>query len=518
MGQQNGSRSDLSTHRALEDFLTSREGPIDVRPHVLESWQRSRAAGVDPDSRTLPPLRYGGEELEDYRRHHLLSQGMQALRQLTRELIEGGQQLVVLTDANGVLLWVEGTPGVRDEARAMNFVPGAAWDEGHAGTNAPGVALRLGRDVEVLAGEHFSRVVQPWSCAAAVVRDFETGQVAGVLDITWPHTIDWPYALSVVRSAAGAIEGELLGISMGRRAQAEQRYVERAVTSRGQTALLAPSGKIVLAPDDHALVGTLVEHRRETGTALLADGRVAEAEPLGPNGYLMLSLPTGRRSPSARRGARRAAAPGPASLSALGRDEAILELSGRSVRLRPRFAEMVVLLALHPEGLSSEKLGLLLMGDDVNLITVRAEMSRLRAYLGDGLLLSRPYRLGVQVTTDFFKVRDALHHGRLRAALREYAGPLLPMSAAPGVEEERGNLALQLRAAVLSTRDPGLLRKWVETSWGSDDVEAWETLAGELPSTSSASASAAARAAALHGVVSPTAQPQVAVDGVSTPA
>jgi hypothetical protein len=129
-------------------------------------------------------------------------------------------------------------------------------------------------------------------------------------------------------------------------------------------------------------------------------------------------------------------------------------------------------------------------------------MSRLRTYLSGGILQSRPYRLNLDLTSDFLKVRGALREGRLRAALKDYVGPLLPSSEAEGIEEERRCLAVQLRAAVLSTRDPGFLRKWVATSWGYDDAEAWEILAAELPSTSNASAAAAARASVLHTTLS----------------
>jgi hypothetical protein len=494
MGGSGARGSDRSTHRALQDLLTDRPGPFDVRPHVLDSWRRSQAAGVDPDGVTLPPLRYEDDDLEAYRQQHSLSQGMSTLRQLTRELIDGGEQLVAVTDASGVLLWVEGTLAVRNQASAMNFVPGAAWDEDHAGTNAPAVALRTRRDVEILASEHYSRVVQPWSCVAAVVRNPETTDIEGVLDLTWPKSISWPYALSVVRSVAGALEGDLLTRSMARRRQAEQRYVERAMPARGKTALVGPDRRIALAPGSRALIGSRVDLGTDAGTARLADGRVAEVEPLGFDGYVMLRLPDGQS------GTRRRMAH-PVPLRALGLDEAILDLPGRSVRLRPRFAEIVVLLALHPEGMSSEKLGMLLLGDESNPVTVRAEMSRLRRHLGEHVLKSRPYRLEIDLAADFFAVRSALRDGRLRAALKEYRGPLLPASEAPGIREERANLHLQLRAAVLSTRDPGLLRKWVESAWGSEDGEAWEVLAAELPSTSNASASAAAQAAALQGVV-----------------
>jgi len=51
---------------------------------------------------------------------------------------------------------------------------------------------------------------QAWSCTAVVARDPVTGDVEGVLDITWARTIESPDALSVVRSVARAAEKELL--------------------------------------------------------------------------------------------------------------------------------------------------------------------------------------------------------------------------------------------------------------------------------------------------------------------
>ena len=56
-------------------------------------------------------------------------------------------------------------------AEAISFVEGAQWDEEHAGTNAPGTALRLDAPVTIKSAEHFVRPVQRWSCAAAPIHD-----------------------------------------------------------------------------------------------------------------------------------------------------------------------------------------------------------------------------------------------------------------------------------------------------------------------------------------------------------
>ena len=66
----------------------------------------------------------------------------------------------------------------------MNFVPGADWSERGAGTNAPGTALALDRELQIRGSEHFSRVVQPWSCTAVPVHDPATGALLGAIDLT----------------------------------------------------------------------------------------------------------------------------------------------------------------------------------------------------------------------------------------------------------------------------------------------------------------------------------------------
>ncbi|MFE3326972.1 GAF domain-containing protein [Streptomyces sp. NPDC059176] len=172
----------------------------------------------------------------------------------------------------------------------------------------------------------------------------------------------------------------------------------------------------------------------------------------------------------------------PARLTALGRDEALLVADGRKVRLSRRHSEILVVLALHPEGLGGERLLLELYEDEhVTPVTLRAELSRLRGLLGPHLLCSRPYRLVGTVETDFDAVARRLASGAVAAALGGYAGPLLPGSRAPGVVRLRTRLEGQLRAAVIARRDPGLLADWTYSPWGEDDLPAWQALAAALP-------------------------------------
>ncbi len=65
----------------------------------------------------------------------------------------------------------------------------------------------------------------------------------------------------------------------------------------------------------------------------------------------------------------------------------------RTIRLSPRHSEILLLLASAPRGLSGDELAVLLYEEDSSASTLRVELGRLRAILGDDLLASRPYRL-----------------------------------------------------------------------------------------------------------------------------
>ncbi|UGY94730.1 helix-turn-helix domain-containing protein [Streptomyces gobiensis] len=203
--------------------------------------------------------------------------------------------------------------------------------------------------------------------------------------------------------------------------------------------------------------------------------------------------------------------PGPRAyhLEALGRDEALLHTGhGAPRRLGRRHSEILMLLAAHPDGLTGDRLGLELYGErEVHPVTLRAELSRLRQLLGE-LLGSRPYRLRTPIGTDHGTVSDALRSGDLAAAVAAYRGPLLPLSEAPGIIRLRGQLADRLRQRLLSRREVGPLESWVRTSWGEDDLAAWEALLTALPSAERAVPAARIHALRANYGLGPATYPQ----------
>jgi hypothetical protein len=176
---------------------------------------------------------------------------------------------------------------------------------------------------------------------------------------------------------------------------------------------------------------------------------------------------------------------GGAYLRLLGPDAGLLTLGdGRQVHLSRRHTEFVWLLASARNGLSAQALDVALHPDGEHLITIRAEINRLRRALGDGVLESRPYRLAVPLTTDVDEIRADLGQGRLMPALERFDGVLLPGSDAPGIRSLTEEFVAEVRQAVLDSGSAPALGRWTTLPAGHDDVAAWQALIAALPLSS----------------------------------
>ncbi len=214
--------------KAHEHLLEQGAAPVGVREMVADSWLRSVAAGVDVDV-SRPPITLDRDLLGEYRAAHPLARVFPLLQEVLGRAAEDCASVMAVADSRGQLLWVCGPSGVRRRAESIQFVEGAQWDERHAGTNAPGTALRLDAPVTIKSAEHFVRPVQRWSCAAAPVHEPGSDAIVGVVDITGGRYVELPQTSAMVRAAARMAEAELARhalIAMSRRP--EPRWADGA--------------------------------------------------------------------------------------------------------------------------------------------------------------------------------------------------------------------------------------------------------------------------------------------------
>jgi GAF domain len=364
-------------HNAL---LSGDRPPADPRRLVARSWMRARAQGVDPDLGD-PPGPLAADEVEQRRVRSPLQRVLPELRAALTSVAEDARHIMVVTDADGVLLWREGSTAVRHRADALGFTEGADWSEGVVGSNAIGTALAEGAPVQMFAAEHFVRTHHVWTCTACPVHDPRTGEMLGVVDVSGPAETVHPTTVALVGTAVKLAEASLW-----------RQYEGRLETLRGVAApLLSGLSGPGLVVDDHGWVAAVTGMpslervavpRAERPIAIHGVG-VCVPEPI-PGGWLLrasaaaalrLTLDLDHRPP-----------------------RAVVDGSSRWLHpLSTRHAEVLLLLAnAGATGMDAGALSAALYGDREHLVTVRAEMSRLRRSLG-GLLLARPYRLAPHV-------------------------------------------------------------------------------------------------------------------------
>ncbi|MBO9522133.1 MAG: transcriptional regulator [Nocardioidaceae bacterium] len=191
-----------------------------MRAEVADSWHLSAAAGVSADD-VEAPITLPADVLADHRAAHPLAQVFPLLDDVLGQAARDCDAVMAVSDADGQLLWVCGTPATLRRAEKIGFVEGSNWDERLAGTNAPGLALRLDRATQVWRAEHFRHSVQAWSCAATPIHDPSSTSLLGVLDITGSDDIAVPQTLAMVRAAARMAEAELAREKLSRVQPAE---------------------------------------------------------------------------------------------------------------------------------------------------------------------------------------------------------------------------------------------------------------------------------------------------------
>jgi signal transduction histidine kinase len=247
-----------------------------LRPTIVESWRRSLAAGLDPIG-LLTPIEVDPSEVrERWHEHPLGSLGPVLAAQLG-EVAEESQSLVVVSDASGLLLRIDGAESLKARAAEMNFLEGALLSEAVDGTNGIGTALAADHPLQVFAFEHFNESHHQWFCSGAPVHDPVSGCTLGVVDLSSLWKIAHPRSLELVSATARTMERCLLDFRRDRDARLRRRYSDLMTRS---TDLLVDRDGYVLDGDEPRRRSPL-EVPNVGGEIVLGDGSVAVAEALG---------------------------------------------------------------------------------------------------------------------------------------------------------------------------------------------------------------------------------------------
>lgn len=382
--------ADLDRHAhallAVHDAVMSGDTPPAApRPLVSRSWSRVLEAGLDP-SRPADRAPLPMEQIEHRRTTSPLAHVVREVLTALTAVADASHFIVVVTDADGVILWRQGSSSVLRRADRLGFQRGARWTEDVVGTNAIGTALAERAPVQLFAAEHFEEGQHPWYCTATPVHDPRTGALLGVIDVSGPALTMHPAVTALVETTTALAEMRL------REHHAESlRRLRRSAEH-----LVATSSAPVLVVDDDGWVahgsGVPVRDR----IPVPREGRLIAVPGLGlclperlPAGWLVRTPSAATTGLEAR--LRTVAGSEVLDLVAAGDDRSWF------TTLTPRHAQILrVLAGVGASGCSAAQLSRALFADEEHQVTVRAEVSRLRRVVG-GLVTTGPYRIADDV-------------------------------------------------------------------------------------------------------------------------
>lgn len=328
-------------------------------------------------------------------------------------------QVLILTDPTGDILWRFGTRSAMKLADRIGFVEGAAWRESSVGTNAISQVVRTETPGRVTGVQHFAHSHQGWTCMAAPIMSKNTGKMLGILDISGPCASLGEDVVGMVeftaRLTSGFLEQQPPGQMLGKAGNLAARESGRRATSVGADGLDAGSG---------------------------------------------LELPA---KPQLR-------------LRLLGARPAV-RVPGREWQPIPlRVAEILALLLGRRRGYSAAELAAELYGDYGTAGAVRTDIHRVRRYIGE-FLCSQPYRLAEEahVCADVSTLEDHLAAGDVDAVLDSYDDLLLGASDNERIAQWRAWLDCEISELILrsgTTEQKSRFRR-IEHVWEAELDAQW---------------------------------------------
>jgi transcriptional regulator of acetoin/glycerol metabolism len=180
----------------------------DLASMIAISHRRSEQFGLSPESRPdFNPV--SGTDLSYLVEQNrlLYSHAVPAMETLYQQ-IANTHNMVLLTDAHGVIVHSLGDADFLEKANRVALTPGVAWSEESRGTNAIGTAIAERAPTTVHADQHFLSANHFLTCSAAPITDHR-GNVVGVLDVSGDRRSFHKHTMALVRMSALMIENQM---------------------------------------------------------------------------------------------------------------------------------------------------------------------------------------------------------------------------------------------------------------------------------------------------------------------
>lgn len=231
----------MEIRQTWEKFIIENKlDPSKVDKVIIDSWKLSKKYKVNPNegvgNRFLTTSEFQKRFKDNETMISLTKRSMDRFSMLFKNI----DFILVLTDAEGYILWQSGNEALKEIARDIGFWEGNQWTESKVGTNAIGVALRT-KEANIIHGyEHFAKASHRWSCVSSPIFG-ESGQMKGVVDLSmpahYPKKIDFLVTVQLIADNISEV--------LQRKSYEEQKYMLHYFANKKQPGILCNSSMII---------------------------------------------------------------------------------------------------------------------------------------------------------------------------------------------------------------------------------------------------------------------------------
>ena len=177
-------------------------------PSIRKAHERSETFGLNASTRPDYDVLTEGELLLKLEQNRVLCAHATPVMETLREQIVNTQSMIVLTDAQGLILHSTGDDDFLARAEKVALRAGANWAEERQGTNAIGTAIAERSPTVVHGDQHYLAANRFLTCSSVPILD-PYGELIGVLDVTGDHRSYHRHTMALARMSVQMIENHL---------------------------------------------------------------------------------------------------------------------------------------------------------------------------------------------------------------------------------------------------------------------------------------------------------------------
>ncbi|MBB4823341.1 diguanylate cyclase (GGDEF)-like protein/PAS domain S-box-containing protein [Sporosarcina luteola] len=179
--------------------------------YIIESNQYCEKAGMNPNEISRPKQLLTDQQLASKR--HDYSEILSVVQFFSNKLLDslkGTPILVVVSDANGYLLEIEGDETIKGMIEKFGIKPGSLFVQEDTGTNVISLALQHKHPISIIGSQHYHTFLHDIACYGTAFHYTDDNNLLGSVSIMLPIQYQNPLFLTMLTQSVDSIERELL--------------------------------------------------------------------------------------------------------------------------------------------------------------------------------------------------------------------------------------------------------------------------------------------------------------------